>query len=327
MKVLDVFSGIGGFSLGLERSGMETIAFCEFDSHAQKVLKKHWPKIHIHDDVRSLDGKQYRGSVDVVCGGFPCQDLSSAGNQKGFDGDRSSLYVEMLRVIGECMPRYAIFENVSGLVTGDNGRWFAGFLYDLAEIGYDAEWHCISAAYVGAVHHRDRIWAIAYPNVQRQGDDRRRGTNKNELRNSEEGKQKRNSRTGAVIGSSGSGIPTDASSIDDGPHNRIKARRQEQELRESTRGNKIPSNSKSKHEPRFAKIAYYLKQQVELRRGSEAFRDGFNLTEPALRGTDDGVSRRMDRLRLARLGNAVVPQIPELIGRAIIEYELAKEVK
>jgi len=178
------------------------------------------------------------------------------------------------------MPRYAIFENVSGLVTGDDGRWFARFLYDLAEIGYDAEWHCISAAYVGAVHHRDRIWVIAYP-----------------------------------------------SSIDDGPHNRIKARRQEQELRESTRGNKIPSDSKSKHEPRFAKIAHHLKQQIEFRRGSEAFRSGFNLTEPALCGADDGVSRRMDRLRLARLGNAVVPQIPELIGRAIIEYELAKEVK
>ena len=166
MKVLDLFSGIGGFSLGLERAGMETVAFCEFDEHARKVLKKHWPDVPIHNDVRELDGKQYRGSVDVVCGGFPCQDLSTAGKQAGFDGERSSLYREMLRIISECMPKYAIFENVTGLLSGDGGRWFARFLYDLAEVGYDAEWHCIPASELGAHHHRDRVWIIAYPNSQ-----------------------------------------------------------------------------------------------------------------------------------------------------------------
>ena len=167
MKVLDLFSGIGGFSLGLERAGMETVAFCEFDKHAQQILKKHWPDVPIHEDVRSLDGKQYRGSVDVVCGGFPCQDLSVAGAQAGFEGERSSLYREMLRIISECLPRYAIFENVTGLLTGNSGRWFGQFLYDLDEIGYDAEWHCISAANIGAPHHRDRVWIIAYPGKER----------------------------------------------------------------------------------------------------------------------------------------------------------------
>lgn len=163
MKVLDLFSGIGGFSLGLERAGMETIAFCEFDKHAQRVLKKHWPDVPIHDDVRLLDGKQYRGSVDVVCGGFPCQDLSSAGLQNGFSGDRSSLYTEMLRIISECGPRYAIFENVTNLLNGEQGRWFAQFLYDLAAIGYDAEWHCIKPDLLGIPTHRDRVWILAYP--------------------------------------------------------------------------------------------------------------------------------------------------------------------
>ena len=95
--------------------------------------------------------------------GFPCQDLSQAGSQKGFSGNRSSLYSEMLRVVGECLPRYAIFENVTNLLSGDSGRWFARFLYDLAEIGFDAEWHCISASELGATHHRDRVWIIAYP--------------------------------------------------------------------------------------------------------------------------------------------------------------------
>lgn len=167
MKVLDLFSGIGGFSLGLERAGMETVAFCEFDKHAQKVLKKHWPHIPIHDDVRTLDGTQYRGSVDVVCGGFPCQDLSVAGEQEGLEGERSGLYRHMLRIISECRPQFAIFENVTGLLTGNKGRWFAKFLYDLAEIGHDAEWHCIPASALGAHHHRDRVWIISYPNGQR----------------------------------------------------------------------------------------------------------------------------------------------------------------
>jgi len=117
--------------------------------------------------VRLLDGKQYRGTVDVVCGGFPCQDLSVAGKKAGFDGERSSLYREMLRVISECLPRYAIFENVTGLLTGESGRWFAQFLYDLAEIGYDAEWHCIRACTAGLPQKRDRVWVIANTNGER----------------------------------------------------------------------------------------------------------------------------------------------------------------
>ncbi len=163
MKVLDLFSGIGGFSLGLERAGMKTVAFCEIEPFCREVLKKHWQEVPIHDDIKKLNGKQYRGTIDVVCGGFPCQDLSQAGSQAGFNGSRSSLYTEMLRIVGECLPRYAIFENVTGLLSGNSGRWFARFLYDLAEIGYDAEWHCIPASFLGAPHRRDRVWIIAYP--------------------------------------------------------------------------------------------------------------------------------------------------------------------
>lgn len=164
MNVLDLFSGIGGFSLGLERAGMKTIAFCEYNEAAQRVLRKHWPDVPVYKDVRTLDGSQFRGTVNVVCGGFPCQDLSRAGRQDGIEGQRSNLYTEMLRIISECRPEFAIFENVTNLLTGESGRWFAQFLYDLAAVGYDAQWHCISASAVGAAHHRDRIWIIAYPN-------------------------------------------------------------------------------------------------------------------------------------------------------------------
>jgi len=168
LKVLDLFSGIGGFSLGLESTnGFETVAFCEFDKHAREVLKKHWPEKLIYKDVRLLDAKKYKGSIDVVCGGFPCQNVSVAGYRCGIEGEKTNLYRQMLRIISECLPRYAIFENVTGLLTGESGRWFAQFLYNLAEVGYDAEWHCISASELGAPHHRDRVWVIAYPKCQR----------------------------------------------------------------------------------------------------------------------------------------------------------------
>ena len=298
VKVLDLFSGIGGFSLGLERAGMETVAFCEFDKHAQKVLKKHWPHIPIHEDVRELDGKQYRGSVDVVCGGFPCQDLSNSGLQKGFGGERSSLYREMLRIIGECRPRYAIFENVTGLLTGDNGRWFAKFLYDLAEIGFDAEWHCIEAGYVGAPHRRNRVWVVAYPNARR------------ELKNKE-----------IFTGWDSTLTSFNASADPKGWNDRVSKQesteRQESKPRESSSGIKIPANANGERCEGFAKIAYDLKQQIEFMRSSEDVRRGFDLSEPALCGADDGVPLRLDRLR--RLGNSVVPQIPEAIGRAIMK--------
>ena len=249
-KVLDLFSGIGGFSLGLERAGMETIAFCEFDEHARKVLNKHWPNVPIHKDVRVLDGKQYRGAVDVVCGGFPCQDLSTAGKRKGFDGERSSLYREMLRIISDCRPRWAIFENVTGLLNGDTGRWFSEFLNDLAKIGYDAEWHCISASELGAHHHRDRIWIIAYP---------------------------------------------------------TKLTWNEQKARI---GSKVFEQT-----IRFKKLGGLRDKGFDKKQNGL---EGFVLKSGFCR-RNNGFSEGVDRL--ARLGNAVVPQIPELIGRAIIEFE------
>jgi len=168
MKVLDLFSGIGGFSLGLEAAGMETVGFCEIEEYPRKILKRHWPHVPIFEDIRKLDGEQIRqkcGKVDLICGGFPCQDLSTAGKQSGIDGGRSGLWREMHRLIGELRPEFAIVENVTNLLTGPKGRgeWFGRVLGDLAEIGYDAEWHCIPASYVGAPHIRDRVWVIAYP--------------------------------------------------------------------------------------------------------------------------------------------------------------------
>jgi DNA-cytosine methyltransferase len=159
MNVLDLFSGIGGFSLGLERAGMKTVAFCEVDKKCQQVLKKHWPDVPIFDDVSTLKGEDIEETVDVICGGFPCQDISLAGKGAGLEGERSGLWTEFHRLIKEIKPKYAIIENVSAL----RSRGLDQVLREISEIGYDAEWHCITAASVGAPHRRDRIWIVAYP--------------------------------------------------------------------------------------------------------------------------------------------------------------------
>jgi DNA (cytosine-5)-methyltransferase 1 len=157
MNVLDLFSGIGGFSLGLERAGFNTIAFCETDLYCRAVLAKRWPGVPVHGDIRELTLP--RGYAEVICGGFPCQDISSAADAPaGIDGERSGLWSEFARLIGEVRPRFAIVENVSALRVRGLGR----VLGDLAALGYDAEWHCIPASIVGAPHPRDRIWIVAY---------------------------------------------------------------------------------------------------------------------------------------------------------------------
>ena len=178
LKVLDLFSGIGDFSLGLERTGgFETVAFCEIEPFPRRVLAKHWPEVHCYEDVTKLTGDILRRdgiAVDVITGGFPCQDLSLAGKKAGMgEGTRSGLWSEIVRLIGELRPRYVIVENVANLLSGPSskrGGWFGRVLGDLAECGYDAEWHCIPAWFVGAPHKRQRVWIVAYPaEVQRDG--------------------------------------------------------------------------------------------------------------------------------------------------------------
>lgn len=161
MRVLDLFSGIGGFSLGLERAGFETVAFCEIDPFCRKVLKKHWPKTPIYEDIKKLDGHSI--TADVICGGFPCQPHSYSGLRKASEDSRD-LWPEYDRLIGEINPVFVIAENVLGILSSESGRYFAGILRNLAERGYDAEWFNLPAGAVGAEHLRPRIWLVAYSN-------------------------------------------------------------------------------------------------------------------------------------------------------------------
>src|SRR3990167_1228995 len=169
LRVLDLFSGIGGFSLGLERTGgFRTVSFCEIDPYCRAVIHGHWPSIHIYTDVRELSGIRLADTlpregwpVDVICGGFPCQDISRANPKErdGMAGKHSGLWSEFARLICEIRPRYVIVENVTELLVRGMGE----VIGDLASIGYDAEWDGIPAAATGANHLRARQWILAYP--------------------------------------------------------------------------------------------------------------------------------------------------------------------
>ena len=161
MRMLDLFSGIGGFALAAHSvwDDVEITGFCEIDPYAQKVLKKNFPDVPIYEDVRSLNGEDFK-NIDLIVGGFPCQDISIAGKGAGIKGKRSGLWTEMHRIISEVRPRYALIENVPMLIH----RGLERVLCDLAQIRYDAEWQIVGADDVGAWHKRKRIWIVAYPN-------------------------------------------------------------------------------------------------------------------------------------------------------------------
>ena len=161
LTVGSLFAGIGGFDLAAERVGFQVKWQVEIDDFATRVLEKHWPGVKRFRDVRDV-GRRNLDPVDIICGGFPCQDISDAGLRAGIDGARSGLWREMARLCGELRPRYIVVENVAALLARGMDR----VLGDLATIGYDAEWECLPAFAFGAPHRRDRVFIVAYP----QGD-------------------------------------------------------------------------------------------------------------------------------------------------------------
>lgn len=299
LRVLDLFSGIGGFSLGLERTGgFETVAFCEIEPYCRRVLAKHWPHVPCYADARELTADTLRRdgiAVDVICGGFPCQDISFAGKRAGLEGARSGLWSEYARLIGELRPRFIIVENVPGLLSLGMGD----VLGELSTLGYDAVWDCIPACAVGAHHRRDRVWIVAYPNGQGE---RASPVNaevasaphvaanavSNELRQ-QQGRSSGACRTCETV----SGNDGEARSVAYAERGRLQGRDEQcaqpttiifAEDRWHSRG--LQQWSARWAEPDVGRVAY-------------------------------GLPAQMDRLKA--LGNSVVPQIPELIGRAILE--------
>ena len=324
-KVLDLFSGIGGFSLGLERTGgFETVAFCEIEKFPQKVLAKHWPNVPIYEDVRNVTAERLRSDgifPDIITGGFPCQDISVAGNQKGIgEGTRSGLWSECARLLGDIRPRYAIFENVTALISGDNGRWFEQVLWDISQVGYDAEWHCIPASELGAHHHRDRVWIICYPNSDGHAgmliqEDGRRDS----IREKEKVIKSKGASDAEDVGYTNSthgergwlscGVGEKLANT----NNRGSSRDASKDVADTKRSRQQGQGEYVK--PKFAE-AIKNWQAINAESGCIS---GIWSVEPELGRVANGIPDRAHRLK--GLGNAVVPQIPELIGRAILQAE------
>ena len=271
-----LFAGIGGFDLGFERAGMVCKWQVEIDDYANRVLAKHWPAVHRERDIRQC-GAHNLQPVDVVCGGFPCQDISYAGLGAGLDGERSGLFFEAVRVVRELQPRFVVLENVAALLT----RGLDRVLGTLAAIGFDAEWHCIPAAAVGAPHIRDRVFVMAY----REGDGWQQGQSfaRGGDERIEQGKKLR-SRNGCQS-------VANADSIANGTSQTAFAESPEGHAWLGSAGRSGPCRSAS----------------------------DWWATEPSVGRVADGIPSRVDRLR--GLGNAVVPQVAEWIGRRIVEQQ------
>jgi len=296
-QVLDLFSGIGGFSLGLERTGgFKTVAFCEIEEFPRRILKKHWPDVPIYTDVRELNAQRLADDgiiPDILTGGFPCQDISTAGKQGGIEAQRSGLWDELCRLIGDIRPRFAIVENVSNLLSGPSeqrGGWFGKVLGDLAEIGFDAEWEIISAKDVGCPHLRERVWIVA--NSQRQRGPGRVLYDRDKL-SSQAG------RSADTFGPGGAGqtfvADTDSS---------------------------IRAGINWRQEPleRSPKPGYWTVKSIL---GRDLL-DGLPnwMVEPDISRVGVGIPDRPARLKA--IGNAIVPQIATLIGQAILNVEIQK---
>lgn len=161
MRVISLFAGIGGFDLGFERAGMTTVAQVENNAAATAVLQRHYPDVQRFEDVRHV-GRHNLPAADLICGGFPCQDVSVAGNRAGLAGERSGLWFEFLRILTEVRPRWCVIENVPGLLSSNAGRDFATILHGLVKCGYGVCWRVLDAQYFGVAQRRRRVFIVGH---------------------------------------------------------------------------------------------------------------------------------------------------------------------
>ena len=290
LKLLDLFSGIGGFSLGLESTGQfETIAFVEKDEFCKKVLKKNFNNIPIESEVRNVKGDRY--AADIITGGFPCQPFSVAGKRKGTDDDRY-LWDETIRVIRECKPRWFIGENVEGIINIQEGVVLRQVCDDLEKEGFEVQCLVIPASGIGAWHQRKRVWILAYS--EHNGSHRSKGNETIESSNEQE--------------------------------KRLSVR----DDQDVTNSDSIRHRRWSSEGCTNERWSFLSREQEGRKMGSKTSRcsskkqETWWQTESRVCGVPDGVSYGVDRDRAKRikaLGNSIVPQIARQIGLAIMEAE------
>jgi DNA (cytosine-5)-methyltransferase 1 len=293
MNHASLFSGIGGFDLAAEWNGWNNVFNCEWEEFPRKVLKHHFPNAKQYEDIKDFNATEYRGRVDVLSGGFPCQPFSTAGLRKGTEDERH-LWPEMLRVVGECQPRWVVGENVRGLVSWSDGLVLEACYSDLENLGYSVQSFIIPACATGAPHRRDRVWIVAYApdtNCIRGGQDVRRADRESNEYNE--------------IGQNGNAPDTERIRLEHRENQREMGGRQKE-----VRG--------KRGEP-----TYEPKTRSEIDEW-ETFP-----TVPPICGGDDGLPQELDGITFSKwrresikaYGNAIVPQVAHRIFQSISDYE------
>ncbi len=321
--VLDLFSGIGGFSLGLTRAGFRTVAFCEIEEYPRAILRKHWPDVPIFEDVRELHATDLPEPVGLICGGYPCQPFSVAGKRGGATDDRH-LWPEIVRIIRELdattgKPPWCIFENVAGHVSMGLDQ----VLFDLEVEGYSAWPFIVPACAVNAPHRRDRVWIVAhhagridrqhYPEeVQRQEPQPGKGIGIDDVSNSPRKLLNR----GRDIWPAGRDELANSSCISSDTSSQGLEKREKQPARQELKAVERGDSFANPESQQAGGVFRPWFSPYPESGGDWRGQAGEWITLPGVRARDDGLPNRVARLKA--LGNAVVPQIPELIGRMIL---------
>ena len=388
MRILDLFSGIGGFSLGLHRASetFQTVAFCEQDPFCTQILNKHWPDVPVYPDIRKLNGKEI-GTIDIVCGGFPCQPFSQAGKRRGKEDDRD-LWPEMFRIIRECVPAYVIGENVVGFTNMELDRTVS----DLESEGYEVRTFVLGAVAVQAPHQRQRCWIIAHAGCFQSGsqekpkrassdfarcsgrtytrskedkrnvsDSKRNGLTPTEVEGSiaETVREKPQGKNNALDTTGTSGLPgteqdvadSDRARFEQGNEEMAQGSPEQPDRRRVQPGENVSDRNGSGLQGGVQDRESYPEGRQESGNGSVAERgtgrqgnrNGHGSTQRGMGDLADGLSAELLNIgliwetepdiprvttgeknrvkKLKALGNSVVPQIPEIIGRLIMEVE------
>lgn len=322
MNVGSLFSGIGGIELGFKRAGIKTRWFIEKDEYCQKVLRKNFPKVPIYEDIEKTDFAELE-KVEILTGGFPCQDISYAGKGEGIKGKRSGLWKYYYQAIGILRPKYIFIENVPALLN----RGFNVVLADLATCGYDAEWDCIPAVAIGAPHRRDRLFIFAYTNsYRRERQNIPKGQKREDLLESTRGSKiisnpkstgemsEKQQGQGNVVIKNGRNV---SNSVGNGCGEMSKrqsnsgcSKRTKKIIQEKV----SYSNGEGLESGIFGSGAQRALKRYNSIEGRKQWE-----VEPRLGRVAHGIPNRVDRIKC--LGNAVVPQIAEFIARRISENE------
>ena len=342
-KLLDLFSGIGGFSLGAEANGIPTVAFVEKDPFCQKVLRKHWSNIPIISDIRKVKGEDYEtDGVTIVSGGFPCQPFSQAGKRKGTDDDRY-LWDETLRVVTETKPRWFIGENVDGLVNIQDGMVLRSVQDDLEKEGFKVQCLVIPSSSIGAWHQRKRIWIIG-ENVSNTNDSRDRtskhGTERQGNKTDDQGRQ---GQSQSKPSRHSQDVSNTIGELSDGCSSttRLSPEKQEwmvshsQEYKDKVWGETKRCDQQTgsrgyvsdttvkrleRHGSQSSDLQESKERQDSSDRGSQEQHTWWQ-TESKIRGVPHGISYELDKDRANRikaLGNSIVPQIAYQLFKSIV---------